>query len=40
MMAADLARERAGKQTVTGMSERQLAEFATKPKKGKKGKGY
>jgi len=35
MMGADLARLRAGKKTQTGMSEKQLSEFATKPK-GKK----
>ena len=40
MMGADLARKRAGKKTATGMSERQLAEFAAKPKKDTKGKGY
>ena len=34
-MGAELARKRAGKQTETGMSEKQLKEFATKPK-GKK----
>ena len=33
MMGADLARLRAGKETVTGMSERQLRDFARKPKK-------
>ena len=31
-MAADLARKRAGKKTRTGMTERQLEEFAMKPK--------
>jgi hypothetical protein len=37
-MGAELARKRAGKKTQTGMSEKQLEEFAAKPgkKKGKK----
>lgn len=37
-MGAELARKRAGKKTRTGMSERQLEEFASKPggKSGKK----
>jgi hypothetical protein len=36
-MGAELARKRAGKQTETGMSEKQLREFAgsVKPKKKK-----
>jgi hypothetical protein len=34
-MGAELARKRAGKKTQTGMSEKQLEEFASK-KKGKK----
>ena len=33
MMGADLARKRAGKRTKTGMSEKQLREFASKRKK-------
>lgn len=33
MMGADLARKRAGKPTRTGMSERQLKDFASKKKK-------
>jgi len=37
-MGADLARKRAGKKTVTGMSEKQLKEYATKPKGGYPGK--
>lgn len=32
-MGAELARKRAGKKTKTGMSEAQLVDFATKPKK-------
>lgn len=32
-MGADLARKRAGKKTKTGMSEKQLKEFAKKKKK-------
>jgi len=35
-MGADLARERAGKKTRTGMSEEQLRDFAKKPKKPRK----
>ena len=35
-MGAELARKRAGKKTQTGMSEKQLEEFASKKKKGKK----
>lgn len=38
LMGADLARKRAGEKTVTGMSEKQLEEFATKPKKKPKRK--
>jgi hypothetical protein len=40
-MAMDLARKRAGKKTKTGMSEKQLGEFASTKRKGlpkKKGK--
>lgn len=37
-MGADLARKRAGKKTVTGMSEKQLEEYARKPKGGYPGK--
>ena len=33
LMGADLARKRAGKKTKTGMSERQLHEFAATPRK-------
>lgn len=33
-MGAELARKRAGKKTETGMSEKQLEEYATKPKGG------
>ncbi len=36
MMGADLARLRAGKKTRTGMSEKQLQEFASKGKSKKK----
>jgi hypothetical protein len=32
-MGAELARKRAGKKTQTGMSEKQLEEFASKEKK-------
>lgn len=39
MMGADLARLRAGKRTVTGMSESQLRDFAKKPRKRKKKSG-
>ena len=31
-MGAELQRKREGKETTTGMSEKQLKEFATKPK--------
>ena len=34
MMGAELARKRAGKQTRTGMSERQLHEFASTSRRG------
>lgn len=34
LMGADLARKRAGQKTVTGMSTKQLEEFARKPKRG------
>ena len=34
MMGAELARKRAGKKTRTGMSEAQLREYATTPRKG------
>jgi len=34
MMGADLARARAGKRTQTGMSEQQLMEYASTPRKG------
>ena len=41
-MGAELARQRAGKGTKTGMSEKQLKDFAATPRKGlptkKKGK--
>ena len=37
-MGAELARKRAGKKTSTGMSEKQLRDFAKKPKKKKKAK--
>jgi hypothetical protein len=36
---AELERARAGKKTKTGMSEKQLEEFARKPKGGYKKKG-
>lgn len=36
MMGADLERAREGKKTKTGMSEKQLEDFARKPKKGGK----
>jgi len=39
MMGADLARQRAGEETRTGMSEAQLEEFAKKVPKAKKKKG-
>lgn len=32
-MGAELARKRAGKRTKTGMSEKQLSDYASKPKK-------
>lgn len=32
-MGAELARKRAGKKTRTGMNEKQLREYATKPRK-------
>ena len=35
-MGAELARKRAGKKTQTGMSEKQLEDFATKPSGKKK----
>ena len=35
LAGADLARKRADKPTVTGMTEKQLREFAKKPGKGK-----
>ena len=35
LAGADLARKRAGEKTVTGMSEKQLEDFATKKKKKK-----
>lgn len=35
-MGAELARKRAGKRTQTGMSEKQLSDFARKKKRGKK----
>jgi hypothetical protein len=34
-MGAELARKRAGKKTKTGMSEKQLEEYASKPRKKK-----
>ena len=37
-MGSELAREREGKKTKTGMSEKQLEEYASKPKGGYKGK--
>ncbi|MAH49837.1 DUF3008 domain-containing protein [Candidatus Pacearchaeota archaeon] len=36
MMGADLARKRRGESTKTGMSERQLRDFAKKPARRKK----
>lgn len=33
-MGAELARKRAGKKTRTGMSESQLRDYSTKPRKG------
>lgn len=38
LAGADLARKRAGKPTRTGMTERQLEDFARKPTKRRKGK--
>ena len=38
-MGAELARKRAGKKTVTGMSETQLEDFASKPI-SKQGRGH
>lgn len=35
-MGAELARERAGKKTKTGLSEKQLEKMASTPKKKKK----
>lgn len=35
-MGAELERAREGKKTDTGMSKKQLEDFARKPKKGKK----
>jgi len=35
-MGAELGRKRAGKKTMTGMNEKQLADFARKPKGGMK----
>ena len=35
-MGADLARKRKGQKTRTGMTEQQLREFASKPKKRKR----
>ena len=35
-MGAELGRKREGKKTRTGMSEKQLEDFAKKPRKGKK----
>ena len=35
-MGAELARKRAGKKTKTGMTEKQLEDFAKKPKSKKK----
>lgn len=36
LMGADLARARRGEKTVTGMSDKQLSDFAKKPKGGKR----
>ena len=36
LAGADLARKRAGKKTTTGMSEKQLEDFAQKPVKKKR----
>jgi hypothetical protein len=38
-MGAELGRKRAGKKTQTGMSESQLSDFASNPKKKKKSNG-
>ncbi len=38
LMGRDLMLKRKGKKTVTGMSEKELEEFATKPKGGYPGK--
>ena len=35
-MGAELARQRAGERTTTGMSEAQLRDFARRPKKSKR----
>ena len=35
-MGADLERARKGEKTKTGMSEKQLEDYAKKPRKGKK----
>ena len=37
-MGAELSRKRAGKKTKTGMSEKQLRDFAKKPKRKKRKK--
>ena len=39
-MGADYARAKAGKKTKTGMSRKQLREFASMVKSGKKMMGY
>lgn len=39
-MGAELARKRSGQKTKTGMNEKQLKEFASKVKTGKKVFGY
>lgn len=39
-MGSELARKRAGKKTLTGMSERQLKDFASKPKHARKKKNF
>lgn len=38
-MGAELGRKRAGKKTKTGMSDKQLSEFASKKKKSKRKAG-
>ena len=38
LMGADLARKRAGKKTRTGMTEAQLEEYASTPKRRRKRK--